>query len=532
MNVNLYTNDVRKRIFIPNEAIDVKVTAERKHGPRIIHPYNYTLTFTHSTYKWSVVRSYKEIKEVHRTLGKDVKHDLGKSLSDISQYEPDWPLFPTGYDHLVTVDNIQDRCEKLAEYLKRLLTYPPFRDHPSTLNLLSVSPVSFTNGLGQSLIEGLLAKRTGDNIYYGKCSRLKLCCDNIKIFHVKRWFCIKDTYIAYFNIEENYSCGFVMLVDLKFQVKDGVKAGALHSITLRNSQRTLVLKCKSSQHKDEWKNKIETMLREKAVDFIQPNDLRSFAPLRRNQKCRWFVNAKDYMEAIMNALNAAKEEIYITDWWFSPELFLKRPTADLQYRLDKILINKANEGVKVYILLYKEVELALGLKSFRVKQELMKNKNIKVLRHPDHTPTGVFLWSHHEKSVIIDQSIGFMGGIDLCFGRWDDDYHRLIDLGKTQNKTDIEDNNPGIGRSLFMSNDQISDRQVNIDVTSEQSEFKKETVQPQLINQFQYAFLINALSGNLKTQTPVPKPRSKFTFKRKSLHQSSEDINESNVKGT
>lgn len=28
-------------------------------------------------------------------------------------------------------------------------------------------------------------------------------------------------------------------------------------------------------------------------------------------------------------------------------------------------------------------------------------------------------WSHHEKMVVIDQSVGFMGGLDICFGRMD-----------------------------------------------------------------------------------------------------------------
>ena len=57
----------------------------------------------------------------------------------------------------------------------------------------------------------------------------------------------------------------------------------------------------------------------------------------------------------MLGLNNAKEEIFITDWWLCPELFLKRPSDDLQYRLDKILLKKANEGVKVYVMLFKEV---------------------------------------------------------------------------------------------------------------------------------------------------------------------------------
>lgn len=84
----------------------------------------------------------------------------------------------------------------------------------------------------------------------------------------------------------------------------------------------------------------------------------------------------------------------------------------------------------IYVLLYKEVELALGLNSFYSKQRLQsKHKNIKVLRHPDHAKAGVFFWAHHEKIVVVDQTVAFVGGLDLCYGRWDDRHHRLTDLG-------------------------------------------------------------------------------------------------------
>ena len=144
----------------------------------------------------------------------------------------------------------------------------------------------------------------------------------------------------------------------------------------------------------------------------------------------------------MHALNNAKEEIFIADWWLCPELYLKRPTDDAaQFRLDKILIRKARQGVKVYILLYKEIKFFINLHTLRTRQILTEfglNQNVKVLRHPDHFFDGVFLWTHHEKCVIVDQSVAFLGGIDLCYGRWDDDAHRLIDLGKRQNITQLE----------------------------------------------------------------------------------------------
>ena len=45
-----------------------------------------------------------------------------------------------------------------------------------------------------------------------------------------------------------------------------------------------------------------------------------------------------------------------------------------------------------------------------------KSPLFTVLRHPDHDIGGTFFWSHHEKFVIVDNQIAFLGGIDLCFG--------------------------------------------------------------------------------------------------------------------
>lgn len=71
--------------------------------------------------------------------------------------------------------------------------------------------------------------------------------------------------------------------------------------------------------------------------------------------------------------------------------------------------------------------MALGLNSFYSKQALTSaHENIKVLRHPDHAKVGVFLWAHHEKIVCVDQTYAFVGGVDLCYGRWDDFEHRLV----------------------------------------------------------------------------------------------------------
>lgn len=77
-------------------------------------------------------------------------------------------------------------------------------------------------------------------------------------------------------------------------------------------------------------------------DFIQSNPHNSFAPYRSSISASWFVDGSSYMHAIADALEGAKEEIFIADWWLSPEIYMKRPALGSDYwRLDKILERKA-----------------------------------------------------------------------------------------------------------------------------------------------------------------------------------------------
>ena len=162
----------------------------------------------------------------------------------------------------------------------------------------------------------------------------------------------------------------------------------------------------------------------------------SFAPVRNSCDAKWFVDGEDYMSSVADAVLNAKNEIYITDWCFNPHIFMKRPDTgvnSLDWRLDKLLLRKADEGVRVFILLYWESKEIAGMdlgSSFA--QSVLKHRNIKVLLHPDtltvvHHPLTMMRWSHHEKVVVVDRSIAFVGGIDLCFGRWDTHNHELTD---------------------------------------------------------------------------------------------------------
>ncbi|KAI7872737.1 hypothetical protein BDF14DRAFT_1739586 [Spinellus fusiger] len=154
--------------------------------------------------------------------------------------------------------------------------------------------------------------------------------------------------------------------------------------------------------------------------------MESFAPVRHDSQVKYYVDGQDYCWAVSEAISKAKEVIFIEDWW----LYLRRPPVKYpEFRVDNLLKRKAEEGVKIYIVIYKEVEVALTLDSDHTKKTLQAlHENIVVLRHPDHAIGGTFFWSHHEKFVVVDNHIAFLGGIDLCFGRWDTHTHRLADF--------------------------------------------------------------------------------------------------------
>ncbi|MGH0126006.1 UNVERIFIED_CONTAM: hypothetical protein FKN15_015141 [Acipenser sinensis] len=224
---------------------------------------------------------------------------------------------------------------------------------------------------------------------------------------------------------------FVMLVDKEFCIKMGLKdTETKHGVRIDSLSRSLIVKCASYRHARWWGQAIEDHVKKHGKAFLQDHRFGSFARQQENTLTKWYVNSSIYMQDVADALEEATEEIFITDW-LSPEIFLKRPVVEgNRWRLDYILKRKAQQGVKICVMLYKEVELALGINSGYSKRTLMRlHPNIKVMRHPDHVSSTVYLWAHHEKLVVIDQSIAFVGGIDLAYGRWDDKEHRLTDVG-------------------------------------------------------------------------------------------------------
>uniref|UniRef100_A0A673MZ38 phospholipase D n=1 Tax=Sinocyclocheilus rhinocerous TaxID=307959 RepID=A0A673MZ38_9TELE len=297
----------------------------------------------------------------------------------------------------------------MIDYLNKLLKMPMYRNYHATMEFIDVSQLSFIHDLGPKGVKDPFCLTVG----------------------LYSWMVVKDSFLVLMKPDSG-AISFVLLVDKVFGIKMETKdTETKHGVRIDCLSRTLVLKFTSYRHARWWGQAVDDFVRKYGSNFLKDHRFGSFANEQKNIPSKWYVNGKQYMEDVANALEEAEEEIFITDWWLSPEIFLKRPVVEgNRWRLDSILKRQAQKGVRIFVMLYKEVELALGINSEYSKRTLLQlHPNIKVMRHPDHVSSSVYLWAHHEKIVVIDQSVAFVGGIDLAYGRWDDVEHRLTDIG-------------------------------------------------------------------------------------------------------
>ncbi|XP_014232157.1 phospholipase D2 [Trichogramma pretiosum] len=454
-----------KNIFIPGQEIYAKVVdIERSVTTHPLNPNLYTIEFTHGAFTWSVKKRYKHIQYLHNQLKiyraslnipfPTKKHrEMRSSFKNMPHKEADTnkrkrgalPRFPNRPEVLIPHEYLGQRMTAIGNYLDALLKIDIYKKHPETVHFLEISNLSFVNELGDHGKEALVLKRTGSVAKTGCnifgllqsycCIRCNYFCFGLCAKWHKRHLVAKDTFLAYISPNSG-KIKSVVLMDNMFEVSSGLySTGIRNGLQIINSSRQIVIKCWTRRKAKEWLEHIQKICQNEGRAFIQANPHKSFVPYRCPITASWFIDGSDYMSAIADAMENATEEIFIADWWLSPEIYLKRPAqGDDYWRLDKILERKAAAGVKVFIMIYKEVELALGINSFYSKQRLVEKnpENIKVFRHPDHARVGVFLWAHHEKIVVVDQSFAFLGGIDLCYGRWDCNEHWLTDIGASQ----------------------------------------------------------------------------------------------------
>ncbi|KNA04243.1 hypothetical protein SOVF_201460 [Spinacia oleracea] len=157
---------------------------------------------------------------------------------------------------------------------------------------------------------------------------------------------------------------------------------------------------------------------------------------------------RNLWEDVYKALEGAKHLIYIAGWSFNPKMVLVRdPQTEIPrargVELGELLRQKAEEGVTVRIMLWNdETSIPLiknkGLMKTHDEDAFAYFKNTRVIcrlcpRLHNKFPT---FFSHHQKTITVDTRVensprnrelmSFIGGVDLCDGRYDTEQHSLF----------------------------------------------------------------------------------------------------------
>ncbi|KAK2859792.1 hypothetical protein Q5P01_004412 [Channa striata] len=129
------------------------------------------------------------------------------------------------------------------------------------------------------------------------------------------WLVVKDSFLLYMKSDSG-AISFVMLVDKEFGIKmDSKDTDTKHGVRIDSLSRSLVLKCSSYRHARWWAQAIEGFIQKHGSIFLKDHRFGSFAREEENIPAKCCVKGKMYMEDVADALEATKEEIFITDWW-------------------------------------------------------------------------------------------------------------------------------------------------------------------------------------------------------------------------
>lgn len=345
--------------------------------------------------------------------------------------------------------SMSDRAKTAMQgYLNHFLGNIDIVNSQEVCRFLEVSRLSFSPEYGPKLKEDYIMvkhlpkiQRDDDSRKCCSCQWFGCCKDNWQ----KVWAVLKPGFLAFlkdpFDPEPLDIIVFDVLpasdgngegrVSLAKEIKDGNPLR--HYFRVSCGSRCIKLRAKSDAKVKDWVAAINDAGLRPPEGWCHPHRFGSYAPPRGltedGSQAQWFVDGESAFEAIALAIEEAKSEIFICGWWLCPELYMRRPFhTNAAFRLDALLEAKAKQGVQIYILLYKEVAIALKINSVYSKRKLVGiHENVRVLRYPDHFSSGVYLWSHHEKIVIVDHQICFIGGLDLCFGRYDSPEHKVGD---------------------------------------------------------------------------------------------------------
>lgn len=147
------------------------------------------------------------------------------------------------------------------------------------------------------------------------------------------------------------------------------------------------------------------------------------------------IDAASYFQAVWQAAQQARDSILILCWDIDSGVCLVRDGADhpwpVQLRDFLNALVSARPELRIHILAWDFAMI------YALEREALQTYKFQWQTHPslqfwmdDQHPIGA---SHHQKIVVIDDTLAFVGGLDLTRSRWDTPEHRTDDPRRVEN---------------------------------------------------------------------------------------------------
>lgn len=158
-------------------------------------------------------------------------------------------------------------------------------------------------------------------------------------------------------------------------------------------------------------------------------DQRPFALPRTGNRVSILDNGKDVLSDIHTAMLSASSFIWLADWQMAWDVELgNRDHPERPGRLHNVIQwIISTKPVHIRILLYRSpADSAVGTYDGLVMQRIMALNRSRypgsvrvLLQSATSNQNDWFDYSHHQKFVVIDGETGYLGGVDLSYGRWE-----------------------------------------------------------------------------------------------------------------
>lgn len=151
-----------------------------------------------------------------------------------------------------------------------------------------------------------------------------------------------------------------------------------------------------------------------------------FAPTRLGNLVKPFTTGEAYFSTVADAISHAKKSVFIAGWQINWDTELKtgvRLIDALKAALDN------NPAVKIYVMPWMSPKVGLNTGDLGTMLAIFQLNAGRPAMRAFCCPAGLqndfngvenTFFSHHQKQVVIDNELGFVGGLDLAYGRRDD----------------------------------------------------------------------------------------------------------------